>query len=535
VSYSRARLQNGSDHLGAVDRADMNIQQVGWTADRPSVDSTEWTIIQTAGRDWYNLNNYTLSNVVTGRTRTKTQQFNEQINFRHVLPWSQPTFFKTGLYHQVLTRAGDRKAQATYGWVGPNGSAAASPAPVSIADFRIGQAFGGNVQSLPVPDKTELYRLIFTQPGYFTQTEAQRATDLDAILGGNQSIQEAVTAAYLMGNTRVGRLHLQAGLRYEGTETESRSSRRISDANNPYPANTVARILHRWSGGRDFRTGSYEDYLPSAAATYRFSPAMQVKLGYHKAVRRPDLSQLAATWDIDDANQEIDLPNPNLKPERSEKYSVLLEYYFEPAGTAGVHFFQSTLTNNAQRTDYLPASEFGYENDPLYSGYLFRGWETAPTTRRFRGVEFNYTQQLAFFRNEFLRGMRVFAAYSMYNARPRPNNYVSRNGSAGVSFRYRGFSGKFNGTWRPDVWTGGNTVPTANNTYFFPGDREAQKERVIIDIDGAYQMTRRLAVFASVRNAFNAPIQWYYPESDRRIRQQEKFGAQWTVGVRGSF
>ena len=536
AAYSRARLQNGSDHLGQVDRADVNLQNVGFIAERPSVESTAWTITQTAGRDWFDLDNYLLSNAVTtARTKTKTQQFTEQVNLRYNLPVDQPTFFKTGVYHQILTRAAVRKNQRTQTWVGPTGSAATSPAPRSIAEFRISPAFGGNLYSLPVPDKTALFNMLTTNPNYFTRSQSQMAGDLDAILGDGENVEEEIRAAYLMGNTRLGKLQLQAGLRYEGTETAAITPRRLPDSANPFPANTVNRILARWSQGRETKDGSYYDLLPSAAASYRFSENLQIKLGYHEAIKRAPLDQLAGGWDLDEANRRISVANPNLEPERSDKLSAMMEYYFEPAGTASVHVFETHLENNSERTDWLPASEFGYGDDPIYGTFEFRGWENFPGTRTVQGIELNYTQQLSFFQNEFLRGTRVFATYSRFTSNPRPNNFVPETATAGVNLRFRRFTAKFAGTWTPDVWTGSNTVATANNTYFFPGDREARKERYIFDIDIACRISSHFDVFVSGRNAFNAPIAWYYPNSDERIRQKEKFGGQWTVGLKGRY
>ena len=39
----------------------------------------------------------------------------------------------------------------------------------------------------------------------------------------------------------------------------------------------------------------------------------------------------------------ITIPNPDLKPERSDKISAQLEYYFEPAGTLSLHVFETNI------------------------------------------------------------------------------------------------------------------------------------------------------------------------------------------------
>jgi TonB-dependent receptor len=539
VSYSVAALQNGSDHMGMVDRANLRLSRISWTADRPSVDSTAWTFTQTSGLDWNNLNNYgtadvQTNNIVTGRTKTKTQQFNEWANLKYSLPWRFPTLLKTGLYHQLLVRDSTRKAQGTYTWVGPTGNQLTSPMPVSIADFRISQAFGGNIFSLPVPDKTALYQLLSTNPTYFTQTEANRAGDLDAMFTSLQDVEEDIKAAYVMAQTKVGKWQFVAGLRYEGTETMAKTPTRVPDAANPFAANTINRILYRWSKGSSIKEGSYHNLFPSVAATYELSKDVKLKLGYHKAIKRAPLDQLAGQWEVDEANQRISIPNPNLEPENSDKVSAMVEYYFEPAGALTLHVFKADLKNSAERTDYLPASEFGFGSDPLFGTYEFRGWRNFPGTRKVRGAEMEYKQQLTFLPGQ-LRSTSVFFNYALYHSDPLPDNYPKQSASAGISARFHRLSGSIKGTWVPDVLTGGNTVPTTNNTYFYPGDIEYKKERYIVDIEMGYRINRRLSAFLSGRNAFNEGNTWYYPNSDGRIRQVEKYGGQWTVGVRGNF
>jgi iron complex outermembrane receptor protein len=540
VSYSVAALQNGSDHMGMVDRANLRLSRISWTADRPSVDSTAWTFTQTSGLDWNELDNYgtadvQTNNIVTGRTKTKTQQFNEVVNLKYVLPWRLPTVLKTGLYHQLLVRDATRKAQGTYTWVGPTGNQLTSPMPVSIADFRISQAFGGNISSLPVPDKTVLYQMLSSNPAYFTQTEANRAGDLDAMFTSLQDVKEDIQAAYVMAQTRLGKLQVVAGVRYEATETWVKTPIRVPDAANPFPANTINRIRHRWSQGNNIEEGSYHNFFPSVAVTYDITKDFKAKLGYHKAIKRAPLDQLAGQWEIDEANQRISVPNPNLEPENSEKFSAMLEYYFEPAGTVTLHVFKADLENSAERTDWLPASEFGFGDDPVFGTYEFRGWRNFPDTRKVKGAELEYKQQLTFLPGEFLRGTSVFANYALYSSDPLPDNYPKQAAAAVVAVRYRGFTGSIKGTWVPDVLTGGNTVPTAGNTFFYPGDLEYKKERYIVDIELGYRLNRQLTVFLSGRNAFNEGNTWYYPDSDGRIRQAEKYGGQWTIGVRGSY
>jgi iron complex outermembrane receptor protein len=537
-SYSRARQQNGTGHMGAVDQANLQLTRISYTAERPSVDSPAWTFTQTGGGDWSDLNNYgrndaQAGNIIASRSRAQTEQIVNQLNARYVLPWRLPTFIKTGLYHQLMTRNREQINAYTGTYVGPTGNQLTAPLPASAASFLISPAWGGNLYGLPVPDKAAINDLLRTNPAYFTNTVAQQAASLDSLLGSPQDVSEAVRAGYIMANTRVGSWQFYAGVRYEGTKTKTEVMERVPDAKNPFAANTIERIRYRWSQGRTKNDGSYDDFLPSASAVYRVTPDLIAKFGYHRAIKRPALDRLAGTWSIDEANLDITIPNSDLKPERSQKFSALFEYYFEPAGTVGVNIFQTDINNATNTTEYRPASDFGYGNDPIYGAYDFRTYENIPGTRKIQGIEINYGQQLTFLRNEFLRGTRIFATYSRYTSNPQPNGFVPTSVSAGISNRYKKFNASFAGTWTDDILTGSNGV--ASTSPFFAGDREYLKQRYIFDVGFGYKFQKNTELFISGRNAFNSGKTWAFRDSDGRIRQMEKYGGQWSLGIKGSY
>lgn len=552
-SYSRARQQNGSDHMAAVGTANTQLTRISYTAERPSVGSTDWTFTQLTGPDWFNWENYGRNfdavngNISGSRSRSKTQQFVNQVNLKYVTPWRVPTFFKIGLFDQLSVRDREQKTAMTSTWVGPTGNQLTSSMPTSIASFRISQPFGGNIYALPVPDKSQIFALLKSNPGYFTQTEAQQADNLNTLLGSNQDVEEQIRAGYIMGNTSLGKWQFQAGVRYETTETTATINKRLPDADNPFsvpsPTNptmlvapnplTLNFVRARWSQGRETASGDYDDFFPSASAVYRITPSLIAKFGFHKAIQRPPLDALAGQWEIDEAAARISVPSPDLKPERSDKVSAILEYYFEPASTVSVHVFQNRLKGALERSPWLSAEEFGFGDDPVLRDYEFRGWFNVPGTRRVKGIEFNYSQQLAFFRNELLRGTRIFATYSRFTSTPRPNEFIPQNATGGINVRFRDFNASIAGTWTDDSYTGGNTV-TATAAYF-GGDREVLKERFIFDVGFGYKISRRLEFYISGRNAFNSGKTWFFKNTNGRIRQVEKYGGQWTVGVKGNF
>jgi iron complex outermembrane receptor protein len=538
TSYSRARQQNGSDHMGTFGTSDLQLTRIGFIAERPSADSPSWSFVQTSGADWSDFNNYGRNDAQTGnisgsRSRSKTQQFVQTLNAKYTTGWGKvPTYFKGGFYSRLSVRDREQLKAYTGTWVGPTGSGLTSRMPVSSASFLISPAWGGNLYSLPVPDKGALYSLAREHPEYFTATVAQQATSLDTILGSNQDVEEQIYAGYLMSNSRVGRWQFQTGLRYEKTNTENKVIERVPDSKNPYAANTLERIRYRYSLPRSTREGEFDAWLPSGSATYSFARNLKFKAGYNRSVSRPPLNQLAGQWAIDETNLEIQIPNPDLKPSYADKYSAGFEWYFEPAGTASVHFFEVDQKGDTDETSPAPASEFGYGDDPVYSAYEFTTFVNIPGRRTTKGVELNYSQQLTFFRSEWLRGTRVFATYSRFAQSRRGNNFVPQNASGGLSWKYRKVNASIAGTWTDEVFTGSNTV--AATSRYTPGDREVLQERFIFDVGLGYRFNRNTSFFLSGRNAFNSGKTWYF-KSNGRIRQMERYGGQWTVGIRGNY
>jgi TonB-dependent receptor len=547
MSYSRARQQNGSLHMAAVEQANLQLTRIGWTAERPSADSPSWYFTQTSGPDWYDLNNYGRSdaqpnNITNSRARAKTEQYVGRLNFKYNMRWELPTFFQSGLYDQVTTRRRETIYQNTLTYVGATGNQLTSPMPVSIADFRIAQPWGSNIGALPVPDKSALFALQTSHPEYFTNTLSNQVSNLETILSSPQRNQEDIKAAYVQGNTRVKKWTFQAGVRWEKTNTLSTVPSIVPIARNPFAlvnpttgartaATTLDYVNYKYSKGLQTTYGNYDDWLPSASAKYPITQDLTLKLGYNKAIKRPNLNNIAGAWSINSADTVITIPNPDLRPERSDKASAVLEYYFEPAGVVSVHVFQTDLKGATDTTDPLPASAVGLGDDPVYGAYEFVTFENVPGRRRTRGMELSYSQQLTFL-PEVLRGTRVFATYARFTAHSRPNNFVPQNATGGISYRYRKFNASIAGTWTDEIRTGSNTV-SANSPYT-PGAPEYLKNRYVFDVGAGYKLGRNTELFVSGRNAFNSGKTWFY-KLDGRIRQMERYGGQWTVGIRGNF
>lgn len=543
TAYSLAREQNAAGQQGAVARADVSLRNISFTAERADVSSDAWTFNQTGGLPWDDLSSFGAqqaesNNIENNWNRSRTQLWTQQLNAKYVLPIRTPTFIKVGYYNDLATRDRQDLRRQVLTWVGPASGQAGraskqAPFPASIADFRIAQAFGGNLTSLPVVDRSQLNGFLASNPEFFVLSEARRIQELDSLLGSNQDSKELVNAAYVMANTRLGKFQFQAGLRYEHTETTVPFDNPVPNAANPFPAGTEDFVRFKWSQPRIVEKGRFDNWLGSVSAVYRPTDNLVIKTGFHRALKRVELADLAAKTTINEASETVTIGNPNLTAETSRKWAGTVEYYFKHAGFASLHVFQTDTFGAIETTTDQLASDFGFGDDPLLQNFRFTSKKNIPGKRRIRGMELAYNQQLTFLPGEFLRGTRINVSYGQFTSTPRFDDFVERTFSGNISNSFRRFRSRVGVTWTDDIFTGNNTVPS--NAVQFAGDREVLKNRLLTDVEFSYKFTKNLDVFVSGSNVFGIGKRWLFKGTDSRLRQLEEFGGQWTTGIRGRF
>jgi outer membrane receptor protein involved in Fe transport len=126
--------------------------------------------------------------------------------------------------------------------------------------------------------------------------------------------------------------------------------------------------------------------------------------------------------------------------------------------------------------------------------------------------------------------------YSRYNANSRPientnsTPWTPQNASAGVSYRYHKFNASLSGSYNDEGIISLNSATAA----FHPNEPQYLKQRLVCDLGAGWQLNRNASLFLSGRNVFNEGHSWYF-KSDHRMQMKQKYGGQWTVGVKGSF
>lgn len=556
--YSRVRETRGGLAYGEMSGLPSRLSRVGFTAERVSPSSPTWYVTQTSGPSWYDWNNwgsFDAQDMSSDKQYGMAEQYTGRLDVKRAMNWSVPTSYKLGINRNVSFRHRWIDESFVGRYVGPAGNALTARVPQSPAFFLSDQGFGGGLPPIPLANREAAYTLRRDHPEWFSQTEANLANELDDVLGSFQGNQEDIRALYAMQESKLGNWRLVAGLRGEDTHTRTRAPVEVPIPQNPFAtrgtrvvggqtittyaaANTRNYIAYKWSRGLATTWGEYTDWMPSFAAKYPLAKNLSLKLGSNAAIKRPDLNRVAGNWEItvDDVtgNIYVTVPNPNLKPERSQRYSAMLEYFFEAAGTVSLHLFQTDLDNPIDNTpDDVTAEEAGYGDNPMYEGYFFRTYFNLGTRRRIRGLELAYSQQLRFFANKFLRATSVFANYSQNSSSPRPrsgSSYFPRSASGGVTWSYGRYFFQVNGTWVDETFTGANTVPA--NAVITPNQPHYLRPRTIVFVNARYRLSRNLSLFLSGDRAYDSGKTWYY-KYDGRYRQMERYGSQWSAGLKG--
>lgn len=474
------------------------IYPIGWTVARRDENSPAWTFTQTAGGSIYDSRNWQTVFPAANVNKTLSLIDKKEYAARADVTWTTPlrtaSFLKAGLNYDQQDY---RNAQVTYAYnyVGAAGSRLLAPLPPS--PVRYDPRVGGNLftdGALPVPDA----RAILGAPAQHLIPNAANFTDPDNLFP-DRIVNETVTAGYLMGGVRPGKLALEGGLRAERTKTEGRLYERLVPTR---------------------RSGRYDDVFRFLSGKYRVQKSLWLTAGYGESTLRPDLTNLTGRATVNDTTLTGTIANPSLKPEHATKYVSRIEYYFEPAGTLSAGYFVNDLRNRQVQTPQVRAEDIGL--GATYPGYVF----TTTVNRgdlRIDGFEVEYRQRFTFLPGMW-KGLGVVASYTK-------NRFSDKAVAAGTSpalangglmFSQRRVNASLLSTWTDD------TLVTTGALV------RVRRARTLLDASLSVRLVGEVRAFVNVRNLLNSPVETYENVSTRLWRYQH-FGAGYTFGVSGTF
>ena len=532
AGYSRGRTAYEQITQGYFQNVSTRLTRMSWAGRRSSTTSGDWTMTQLSGLPWTNPASFNRSDAFANNITTNPQAGENKLWVGYLdakktinvfdLPVQIGAGWKTKLSVYDLEK--DASLQWTYVGAANNQLAPTTLLP-TVTRYPYDPKTGGNVSSLgiPLPDVYTTLDQYLATPSWFSPTMPNNYIQENFT---SKSVKEQVDAGYVEGNTRWRALRLNLGVRQERTRIVGKSAdiipaaevRRATGITNQ---NAVEFIDYQYRHGqRSSNYGAYDNTFLSGGAKWGITKNLNAQFAASQSIGRPGYNNLAGVITIDDANRTVRIPNPDLKPETSDKYFASLQYYLEPAGTLSVSGFRLFVDNMGSAVTNISAEEAGYANDPEYSGYTFLRPSNAPGTRRIDGVEIEYSQQLVFLPRA-LRGFSVFGSLTRTRADQRIINHVPKSANGGIRYGNQRLNAQLRCTWSAPRLIAQSAA-----------EEQWQYERLMFDFSGGFKINQTYEITVSGRNILNEPIEQFANEPGL-MRVVNRYGAAWTIGVRG--
>ena len=516
ANYSQTHNNLGHEPGGTLT---MRVPNVGWIIDTANPDQPQFT--QTSGPSIYDIANYrTAVTLLTRNDGRDVEVLNARANVRYRLPVEVPATLKAGAFYrdQMVAEIGRRRQ---WGYL--------ATAPAMTATFQNVFAFPGESR-LPYVNPRSAHEAtgnaaLWAEDLYFRTADAFQTT---------RNATEKITAGYVQGQAKFGRLGVLGGVRSEKTKVSGFGYVRVRPATAAQIPDPVARARNDWDNPVN-NAGSYTRSFPSIHFTYDFTERLRAQASWSTSFGRPAFTNLVPTATISDPNQTVTISNPSVGPQYSENMDVSLQYYLRPAGVVSLGYFRKDIEDYILTTDIGivgVGADNGFEGS--YPGYRLLASRNAGQAK-VNGWEFDYRQQLTFL-PDWLQGFAVSANYTFLSTEgdfgggtvrsdKEVAGFIPRTGNAGLTYgrgKYR-FSAQLNYT--------GNYLATFSAT---PQRNIYRAERTIVNFGLGYQWKPAVSFFLDLANAFNEPQQAYIGYENRQQRVINT-GQAVTFGVNGRF
>ena len=170
----------------------------------------------------------------------------------------------------------------------------------------------------------------FTRANIDLFSENEQAS-LDQSRERDWNMQETVTAVYLQGQAKFGKLSVAAGVRYEYTDAEATRPEELDSG--------------EWRNATGGKT--YDNFLPSVHFKYAFSENFLLRASYNRSLRRPLATDFAGERRVsfDELEEEYSISgsDPDLKAFEADNFDLQLEYYTKYGGIISAGVFHKNI------------------------------------------------------------------------------------------------------------------------------------------------------------------------------------------------
>ncbi len=446
-----------------------------------------------------------------------------------------------------------RRTDNSWEVIGPDGTVnTADEIASNYVDNQYGAYSGWGIDNVQWPDPYRLYDSFVQNPTWFRQTTAQILSAERFRIQNSQKLRETVSSAYLQGELKAlnNRLSVVGGVRFEKTEDDGLG------ALSPNSGSTLAIVNSTWRE-RGFKVNeSYDGYYPSIHVTFNITDNLIARAAYAKTLGRPDFGNILplvranlGTTEADDGAGtlpagRITYNNTELKPYQADNFDISLEHYLSNGGVISVGAFKKDIDGffeDVIRSATLQDFEaFGFDPALYNASYSVATKRNSARSSRITGVEFNYRQPLTFIPG-IGKYLELFANATKIDldgsAEADFSGFIEQSANVGLSYKRNPLTLRANVNYRgrqiQSLQAGGPYGGAANLFY------EYYAPRFNVDFNAEYRFSRKFAVFGNVRNVFNESqdLERYNASTPdyAKLYRREKFGAQITLGVKGTF
>ncbi|HVS86744.1 MAG TPA: TonB-dependent receptor [Candidatus Acidoferrum sp.] len=356
---------------------------------------------------------------------------------------------------------------------------------------------------------------------------------------------ERVYAGYVQNAISIGKVRLQAGVRFDGTSTDF-TTHHVDSVNLDAQGNPTITPFSQ--------SGSYLNVLPSVQVQYQLEKNTNLRVNYSRGISRPNIGDLVPTLIVDPnfSPKQVVQGNPDLKPTKANNFDVLVEHFFQPLGILQAGFFYKQLSDPIYPTVTLLGP-----TDPNAGFRLVRS-VNGPNAH-ITGFEAAWEQRFSFLPG-LMNGFGVAANYSYTTSQVTfPANFSPA--SAGGQGR---IDRPALPRQAPNNWNVGMTYDKArfsmrfaishNDTNIFAYnyahiDAATDKDPILgihgangdvyiyahtqLDLQGSYRLYKELSIFAYGLNLSNEVFGFYqgspiYPNQREYYHPTAAFGMRWT-------
>lgn len=478
-----------------------------FNATRSSVMSPDWQITQIAGNDISNPTSFpSNSTLSTLDGRSSTQKF-YTAKIDATLPTNRglPILWKAGVKYSYEGRGYDNiRSLHQYRYTG-GGSYWVNKASEFVFND---SGNGGRITSISggrifMPDLSAAYQDFRANPGNYEHL-LTAANVYDAWVANHSRYGEEIGAAYVMGTAQLTpKATLRAGLRYEkttniATQPDSYSTDEVRAAGyevlaSGERASTVEGVYYQFmSRPWKERRSSFDNLFPSASFKYELPWDIDASLGVSTTIRRAPYSVLSGAYRVNDTNQTVTVTNASLQPESASNYALRFARYSKSLGMFSVSFFENQIEDKFLAT-IVTSQEFG-NTDPTLDGYDFITTINSDDSTTMRGFELEFSQNLGFLNERYLKRFNVRGAYTRNYVRKQTiTDLVPEMINAGFDFTYGRFNVYANASHYDDAY---NTIGAATRV---------DKARTFVSAGGNLRLTKNLRLNLTVRNLTDTP------------------------------